>query len=326
MKTEFKIFFSWLSDLPDKDNRNLIRKTLQKEAKAIAKELNVKIIIDSDNRGEDGKDNIDDSILRKIASSDLFVADITPISKSFRFFGKSKYTPNPNVMYELGYAASTLGWNRCIMLWNTKYGDVEQAPFDIRNHSINVYKSPESPNIHELLHKKISDYENLVRDFVANKERSFDIEKYKAITNICSERNLIDSIDSFFTNRVYNKLEFEWWDNIYYNYTHYPDNRFLDDEIHKLYGIFIDNLHEMTLIAAKYNEQSSYSERPISEISTDDYKRECIFSIQDPYKYLEHDAALKRENEIEAAFVNLWEPLINSYKEFRDCVRKKLLI
>src|SRR5262249_43548264 len=41
-------------------------------------------------------------------------------------------TPNPNVLIELGYAASALGWDRIILVLNEVFGPVEDLPFDLR--------------------------------------------------------------------------------------------------------------------------------------------------------------------------------------------------
>ena len=66
------------------------------------------------------------------------MGDVTSLVNEEENGGKS-YIPNPNVMFELGFAVSTLGWNRCIMVSNESYGIIRNAPFDIRNHSIKGY-------------------------------------------------------------------------------------------------------------------------------------------------------------------------------------------
>ncbi len=43
---------------------------------------------------------------------------------------ESKTIPNPNVVFELGYAVAHLGWERVILLVNEVYGPVEKLPFD----------------------------------------------------------------------------------------------------------------------------------------------------------------------------------------------------
>lgn len=327
MKNQFVIFYSWMSDLPDEENRKYIRKILDKDTKKIEKELGVKIIIDSDSRGEDGSDSIDNVIIKKITQCDIFVCDITPMHLPEHTQGQVKPIPNPNVMYELGFAVSALDWNRCIMVWNSKYGNLNYAPFDIRNHSTITYCSGEKElSLYSILKNKIEDYEHLVKSWRTTKERSFDAEKYYVITQICSERNLVDSINNFLTNRAYNDLEFDWWNNLIYYYNHYPDNRFVDESIHQAYTSFLSELNKMVMIACEYNVQISYCRREDLAVSSDEWKRECRYKIKDPYDTLPEDKAHKLEREIEKAFNGIIPSLMKSYNDFRDLIRNKLLI
>jgi hypothetical protein len=57
---------------------------------------------------------------------------------------EQRRTPNPNVLFELGYAVAHLGWQRVIMLFNDEFGKLLDAPFDIDRHRISSYKL--SPN------------------------------------------------------------------------------------------------------------------------------------------------------------------------------------
>jgi sporulation protein YlmC with PRC-barrel domain len=54
-----------------------------------------------------------------------------------------KRTPNPNVLIELGYAVSAIGWDRIIMVCNTHYGKLEDLPFDINRHRITTFSIKE---------------------------------------------------------------------------------------------------------------------------------------------------------------------------------------
>ena len=327
MRNQYVIFYSWMSDRPDSQNRKYIQKILKKDAKRIEKELGITITIDSDSRGEDGSTSIEETILKKISNCDIFVGDITPVSPRFSIFRKNKLIVNSNVMYELGYAVSTLGWNRCIMIWNSKYGNLSYSPFDIRNHpTISFHSNKNDLSLYDVLKSKIENYDEYVKSWRTAKERSFDIEKYGAITQICSERDLVDSIDSFLTNRVYNSLEFEWWDKLIYNYGHYPDNRFVDEEIHQAYSAFLAELQKMVWIACKHNVQLSYCYRDDLDINSDEWKREQFYKIRDPYKTLSSDKAYEVEKEIENEFNAIIPSLMNNYKTFRDIIRTKLLL
>lgn len=308
-------------------NRKYIRKVLEKEKKKLEIDLGIMITIDSDSRGEDGSKSIDDVVLKKISNCDIFIGDITPLNPRVPFIKRKKLVPNPNVQYELGFAVASLGWNRCIMVWNSRYGDVNMAPFDIRNHSTVTYiVGKHDLSLYGILKNKIENCEQYVKEWRQVKERSFDIEKYNEIQKNCTERNLLDSIDNFMNNRVYNGLEFTWWDRLGYYYRHYPDNRFLDDELHNAFMSFLSELDKMLEIAIKYNEQASYSYRDDLEVGSDEWEREQVYRIRDPYKTLNVQSAAKMQSEIDKAFYSLYSPLMDSYKAFRDLIRKKLLI
>lgn len=327
MKKDFIVFYSWMSDRPKEQNIGYIRKVLSDDCKKLEKKLGIKITIDSDSRGEDGSKPIEENVLKKITKCDFFVGDITPIYPRQPWQLWAKPTPNPNVMYELGFAVSTLGWNRCIMVWNSKYGNLSNAPFDIRNHTTVSYKKGKLElSFLNILKSKIEHYDEYVKEWRTGKERSFDAEKYYQITQMCSERDLVDSIDGFLTNQVYNGLEFKWWDNLYYYYHHYPDNRFVDEELHKAYLKFLDELKHMTMFAATYNEQIKHSERPDEKVGTDEWRREEVYKIRDPYQYLDESKAAVYQAKIDKEFYSLSPSVMDSYKSFRDLIRKKLLI
>ena len=84
MKQQYTIFYSWMSDRPNEQNRKYIRKVLDKDTKKLEKEFGVKILIDSDSRGEDGSKSIDETVLKKIGGCDLFVGDITPVLPRYK--------------------------------------------------------------------------------------------------------------------------------------------------------------------------------------------------------------------------------------------------
>ena len=329
MKKQFTIFYSWMSDRPAHQNTNYIRNCLTKDCTSIEKKHKINIIIDCDSRKEKGDETIDATILKKITGCDIFVCDVTPIRKPLFSFNKTqdKEIPNPNVLYELGFAVSALGWSRCILIWNEKYGDLSKAPFDIRNHSTLSYrKGAKELSLYEILKNKIFQYEDLVKEWRSGKERSFDLEKYDRINQICSERDLVDSIDGFLTNQVYSSLAFNWWDNLYYSYHHYPDNRFVDDDIHQAYLTFLSELKHMTVFAAKYSEQIRHSNRPDEEFGTDEWRREEIYKIRDPYDYLHQDQAAAQQARIDEEFFSLIPSVVDSYKVFRGLITKKLLV
>jgi len=127
---KLNIFYSWQSDLPNSKNRSLISDCLEKATKTIFKKNKVitEYIIDSDSRDETGTPDIVRSIFSKIDVCDIFVADISIINGD----SPDRRTSNPNVLTELGYATSAIGWQNILCIFNDEYGKKEELPFDIR--------------------------------------------------------------------------------------------------------------------------------------------------------------------------------------------------
>ncbi|MDH6600043.1 putative nucleotide-binding protein [Myroides gitamensis] len=138
----YTIFYSWQSDLSNNHNRSFILSALEKASKIFSqdKKFNVDTVIDRDTYGLVGSPSIVESITGKIAKSDIFVCDISIINKE----QDGRKTPNPNVLYELGYASAILGWERIIMIQNTAYGNIEDLPFDLRGRRILQYSLDET--------------------------------------------------------------------------------------------------------------------------------------------------------------------------------------
>ena len=136
--TQYTVFFSWQSDLPNNKNRTFIEECLIKATKELKKDIDyhLDLNIDRDTLSKLGTPDITESIFDKIDKSSFFVADVSIINSKSRKYRK---TPNPNVLTELGYAAKKLGWERIICVLNTEYGKVTDLPFDIRNRRILTY-------------------------------------------------------------------------------------------------------------------------------------------------------------------------------------------
>ena len=128
------VFFSWQSDLDAKTNRNVISGCL----KDICKKNN--LIFDEATAKRCGSPDIARTIEEKIRDADIFVADVTIINAGTA----PKTTPNPNVLFELGIAQATLGWDRIILIVNTAYAPISDLPFDIKSHrALNYSLSPQ---------------------------------------------------------------------------------------------------------------------------------------------------------------------------------------
>lgn len=181
------IFFSWQSDLPNKTNRNWIENSIKLALKKMNQDSPYSLIteIDRDTKGVLGSPDIVDSILTKIDKCGLFIADISIINSSLN----GKRTPNPNVLFELGYAVKCLGWDRVICVFNSDFGDVSELPFDLRNRRILTY---ETSNISETrkkladIFKQIIDKNYYTLEQVQEVSDFYSIKIYSCFINIIS--------------------------------------------------------------------------------------------------------------------------------------------
>lgn len=138
---EYKIFYSWQSDLPNSTNRGFIQKALDKAVKSLKTDNDSIIdpVIDRDTAGVPGSPDIVKEILDKIKRSQAFVCDVSIINR-----GSARPSPNPNILIELGYAIHALDDKRIIMVMNTAFGEIEELPFDIKTRRVIAYKLTEN--------------------------------------------------------------------------------------------------------------------------------------------------------------------------------------
>lgn len=140
----FTVFYSWQSDLPDSSNRALIRQALRTAASSIEESKGDLIVeIDEATRDVSGSPNIPATILAKINMADIFVCDISTINTN----ESGRKTPNPNVVFELGYAIANLGWERVVLLFNEEFGSFPaDLPFDFDRHRVSKFRSTNPPS------------------------------------------------------------------------------------------------------------------------------------------------------------------------------------
>jgi hypothetical protein len=133
------IFYSWQSDLPNRDNRTFLENCIINAIKSNETEISagLSIAYDRDTKGTTGAPDITEVIFDKISRSDIFICDISIINSDY----KGRKSPNPNVLLELGYAAKAIGWERIICMYNLKYGALKDVPFDLEHRRIFSYNS-----------------------------------------------------------------------------------------------------------------------------------------------------------------------------------------
>jgi len=167
------VFYSWQSDLPNPTNRGFIEKALENAAKSIRNDdsIEVKPVIDRDTEGVPGSPDIVNTIFSKIEQSQVFVCDVSIISKC----EEPRLTPNPNVLIELGYAIKALGWDRIILVQNINYGAIENLPFDLKKRRVVSYcvQSDSKPEAKEGQRKQlVSKLERAIRAILSSVEAS----------------------------------------------------------------------------------------------------------------------------------------------------------
>lgn len=137
MNSTITIFYSWQCDLNKDTNQYGIRDCIESALTSIEKTLNnINLHKEEATSNSPGSPNIPEKIFEKISTAHIFICDLTCVTE----FNNKKFA-NPNVLIELGYAISELGWDRILLLFNTEYGNIpNDLPFDTRTHRATPFK------------------------------------------------------------------------------------------------------------------------------------------------------------------------------------------
>jgi len=137
----FTVFYCWQSDLRSACNRTFIQNALESAITELNQDASLfyNVGIDQDTLNVSGSPKIDDTILSKIDNSHAFVADVSLVNSTV---SDVRPSPNPNVLFEFGFALHSMGWERIVLVMNTAFGGPEQLPFDLRNRRVLTYNSP----------------------------------------------------------------------------------------------------------------------------------------------------------------------------------------
>ncbi len=172
-----KIFFSWQSDIPHV--KRIIRKSLQKVVRNHNQKIEYEYVIDEATRKKSGAINIAETIFTKIETSNIFIGDLSIVNYTeANAKSKIRINPNPNVLLELGYAASSIGWERIILLMDEEY--ISYIPFDIKNRRVILYNFKQKSHIsldHKLANaiKSIEEYESSIHSVIMYTNSKIDI-------------------------------------------------------------------------------------------------------------------------------------------------------
>ena len=158
----YNLFYSWQAD--NQEVKNSIRKSIEFSVKELNKR-GICIHVDQDTRDRIGTTSIDDEVLKKIRESDIFLADLTPVTE-YDSNGITKLVPNSNVIFEYGYAKGTIGMSRCILV--SKLSDkqnITQLPFDINHDTISIIKETSGlSNLSTWIQKIVEDVDKCRED------------------------------------------------------------------------------------------------------------------------------------------------------------------
>jgi hypothetical protein len=133
---DFTIFYAWQNDTAPGFNRYLIRDSLVAALKSgrINALIEDSPRLDPEGRNPTASAEGTTSVFDRIKNCAVFVADLTFVGATpvTQVKGQRKLLSNPNVLMELGYAASVLGWDRIVLVMNEAYGDVEHLTFEVK--------------------------------------------------------------------------------------------------------------------------------------------------------------------------------------------------
>ena len=145
-----KVFWSWQSDRDPKLHHYFVRDALKDACKLIAGdpeyEESMRPEVDHDTKNVAGTPDITKTILDKIDTANVFIADMTSVGTTDPAAlqpnvpaderPEPKYLQNPNVMSELGYAERAISQDRIILVANgAHYPGPIALPFDWRHRS-----------------------------------------------------------------------------------------------------------------------------------------------------------------------------------------------
>lgn len=340
MRTKkINIFYSWQSDLNEKTNKIAIRRFIEEAIKRIKQnDDDIEIIIDEDARGNPGSKNIAEELMRKIRNSDIFIADVSIINGDG---GGLRKTPNPNVLYELGFASSRLGWDRILLIFNDDCGcNVEDLPFDIRGHKVMKYLIKSTCSKDEVK-DKIKGYSYNLEETIRlilkdNPEKEWD-KKEKTDSDIKRERDIVEisKIMEGFNIEVFKKFidllpekiceDIFYFDDILSCYLKSPIPTKLFDE--ELQNLFYEFYYLLSLLLGQdrhYN--SNFSLNFHNSISTDErngFIQEMNKIKQDFIKCLNNILDILKNRYIEIDFYENDKRTLNAFLEYIKETYKK---
>ena len=329
---KINIFYSWQSDLKEETNKIAIRQFIKEAIKRIKQnDDDIEIIIDEDARGNPGSKHIAEELMKKIRNSDIFIADVSIINGDG---GEVRKTPNPNVLYELGFASSRLGWDRILLIFNDGCGcNVEDLPFDIYGHKVMKYliKSDYSKDeIKNTINHFSSGLGKAIGLILKNNpEKEWD-KKEKTDSDIKRERDIVEinkimegfNIEVFknFIDLLPEKIceDIFYFDEILSCYLKKPiPTKLFDEELQNLFYKFYYLLS--LLLGQDQHYNSNFSLNFHNSISMDErvgFMQEMNIIKQDFIKCLNSILDILRDRYIEIDFYENDKRTLNAFLEY----------
>lgn len=346
LKHKYTIFYSWQSDI--QKNRNDINNCIEKAIKSLrnADDITLELNLDRDTKNRTGSPSITETIFNKISQCDVFICDITLVNNSrINRFNKARVTPNPNVLIELGYAISKLGWERIICVNNTSYGKNELLPFDIRGHRITTYNIKDSDykaKLTDTLKYAISviigDYTAILNRHTQQGHIKHDKDIYDKVTSLCDETILKESIDRVVNNLNTNEYYYNVWDRIIHFYQN-SINHFIDSDIDTEIKAFLKDLDTFRSVCYQKFFPTELSKEAMSEQDYIDAGIEITHEVRDkinqsqahapnkePFAKESYDDKDKRIHKLQVELNELGEKVYESHRQFIYTIKRKGII
>lgn len=222
-------------------------------------------------------------------------------------------------MLELGFAIGNIGWERCILVWNTLSGAQQNAPFDIRNHITTGYEFSKEMSKEELKNKglrlksvlkgEIEKYDVILAKQQLDLQGKHDYKVYRHWLQIAPFDKLKESVDQFITNMGFLKEDFDMWDYFQYGYRNSIEFQFVDEELSASMNELVTNIAKMAMFAATYFDPNEVRH---------DYRK-----LRNFYDIMDSSAAAKEETKCIKLAEEHYSNVIDSLKKYRKLVAKK---
>ena len=327
---KYFIFFSWQSDTESKYNRSYIKGLLNDFAASIP---DCSIEIKESVGDSAGSPNIVDKVISEIDNCNIFVCDVTPITTY-----NNKKLPNPNVLFELGYAVCHLGWERIICIANESYGAISDMPFDIRQNRISKYKYNEEGRnkleLDEFILKIINEYEEIEKRFNSNQIKDHDTKVFNSFISLIDEEDFVDGLLNMRMYYIHTGYDKELWKRII-DFTDYPRNRYVAESLNESFETFVKELcimkQRLGLITFPSHDWQCLD--PLESHTQDEIdnnlKEERFGLPNDIFREdipEDDDSYWDRIENNQIEIRNLVDIVLTAYQHFRDSIKKHLFV